>query len=289
MDYKIPILITVVAVALILVNLTTKEDFVNPLNGNYLQYLTSAKSPGYCALKKSTLNNGVLRIFYPKGACGKDKTETCGISAVAVYPDNLNPRRATLSADVLFETGFVFDGGKLGLGFEMGSAGATGGHANSTASSCRVIFKKGGSASCYIYVPLGSRQTDAKLIKLATGQSVYGAEFFEANFPQGSFKVGVKNRVKIGVKMNTPGRADGECFMTINGTTMRKVGIMWLTSNVNDGITRVNNTSFIGGDWVSSKDQYVQMSNMKLVDTFPVFQVNSCNPTEFKYNLTTCK
>ena len=246
-----------------------KEGFENSLSESYLQYLTNAKSPGYFNLKNSSLTDGVLRIFYPKDACGKDKTATCGISAVAMYPDNLNSKMATLSADVLFEPGFAFDGGKLGLGFEMGSAGATGGHANTTASSCRVIFKKGGSASCYIYVPLGSTQTDAKLIKFASGQSVYGAEFFEDIFTEGTFKVGVKNTVEIGVKMNTPGVPDGECFMSINGTVARKTGIMWLTENVNEGITRLNHTSFVGGTLHSSRDQYVQISNIKLTDTFP--------------------
>jgi hypothetical protein len=268
------------------------EKFTNPLSGTYIDYLVGQKPPGYFNLKLSTLKNGVLRIVYPKGSGGKDQTATCGISAVAVYPDNLNPKMATLTADVLFEPGFAFDGGKLGLGFEMGSAGATGGHANTTASSCRVIFKKGGSASCYIYVPIGSIQTDTKLMTLAAGNQTYGSEFFEAEFPEGTFKVGVKTKVRIGVKMNSAGKANGECFMSIgnNGdtVTMRKIGIQWLTSNVNQGITRINNTSFIGGIWTSSKDQALQLSNMKLDDVYPSFLPKACGQTEFKYKMPKC-
>jgi len=266
MDY---VILSIVIVCVIVVLMTQKEDFVNLLSRNYIEYLK--KAPGYFNLKKSTVFGDTIRVFYPKDACGKDKTETCGISAVVAYPGNLDPKIATLSADVLFEPGFAFDGGKLGLGFEMGSGGATGGHANKTASSCRVIFKKGGSASCYIYVPLGSTQTDAKLIKLASGQSVYGAEFFEDIFTENTFKVGVKNKVEIGVKMNTPGVPDGECFMSINGNVAKKTGIMWLTDNVKEGITKLNHSSFIGGAQYSSRDQYAQISNIKLTDTFPYF------------------
>lgn len=252
--------------------------------GNYLEYLMNQKSPGYFNKKLATVtdaNNGTLRIQFPEGSCGKDRTQDCGISAVAVYPSNFDNTQATFSADVLFEPGFAFDQGKLGIGLEMGTANATGGHGGSTASSCRVVFKNGGGATCYIYVPLGSKQTDPSLQAFADGKSTYGKEFFGDIFPAGTFKIGVKNSVAIGVKMNTPGNADGECFMTINGVTGRKQGIMWLTDNVSSGITRVNNSQFIGGSWLSSKLQYIQMSNMRLVDNYPVmdFSKTKCTLT----------
>ena len=248
-----------------------KENFSDFRRGTYLNYLKKQTWPAYFALKQSTLENGAIRVVFPEGSCGKINTSKCGISAVAMYPSNFDNKKATLSAKILFEPGFAFDQGKLGIGFEMGTAGATGGHGSATASSCRVIFRNGGAASCYIYVPLGSKQTDPDLQAFADGKSQYGKEFFLGDFPEGTFKVGVKNSVSIGVKMNTPGRVNGECFMTINGKTARKRGIMWLTSNVAQGITQLNHTALIGGIWTSSKNQAFQMSNLKLTPKYPLF------------------
>ena len=264
--------LSIIAIILLMVTKKNKENFSDFRRGTYLNYLMKQTWPAYFDKKAATVSNGVIRMPFPKGSCGKDKLKNCGISAVALYPSNFDNKKATLSAKILFEPGFAFDQGKLGLGFEMGAAGATGGHGSATASSCRVIFRNGGAASCYIYVPLKSKQSDPDLKAFADGKSQYGKEFFLGDFPAGTFKVGVKNSVSIGVKMNTPGRVNGECFMTINGKTARKRGIMWLTSNVAQGITRINHTTFIGGSHYSSKDQWLQMSNLKLTPKYPLFK-----------------
>lgn len=248
-----------------------KENFTAIQGKTYLNYLKNQKTPGYFDKKLSTVSSTAIRVAFPLGSGGHDPVQVKrgGISAVAVYPENLDKTISTLSANIFFAPNFPFDQGKLGMGFEMGTATATGGNGSPTASSCRIIFRNKGAASCYIYVPLGSKQTDPQLQAFADGKSKYGKEVFLANFPEGTFKTGVIHKVAIGVKMNTPGKADGECFMKIDKISVRKTGIMWLTSNVASGITRVNNTALIGGGWTSSRDTWYRMSNMKLTPTFP--------------------
>lgn len=253
---------------------------------DYVSYLTNQTSTGYLDMRLSTVMNGTIRVAFPRGSGGHDPTNVvkCGMRAIAPYPPSFDNTKGTLDSDIFFEPGFAFDQGKLGLGFEMGTANATGGNGTATASSCRVIFRKNGAASCYIYVPLGSKQTDPELQAFADGNSKYGKEFFLDAFPEGTFKTNVTHKVSIGVKMNTPGNADGECFMTIDNITMRKIGIMWLTDNVYSGISIVNNSAFVGGDWVSSKDQWFQMSQMKLTAGFPTFSCKREEETEIKYS-----
>jgi len=274
MKVYIALIIFVVIVGMYYFFATRREHFVAPkvLQGKaFLDYLKKQTSPGYFDKKLSTVTSSTIRVALPLGSGGHDPVQVkrSGISAVAVYPPDFDNKKATLSANVFFAPNFPFDQGKLGLGLEMGTGGATGGNGSPTASSCRVIFRNKGAASCYIYVPLGSKQTDPQLQAFADGKSQYGKEVFLANFPEGTFKAGKLHKVAIGVKMNTPGKADGEYFMKINNTSVRKTGIMWLTSNVAQGISRLNFTSFCGGEWTCSRDSWFRMSNMKLTPTFP--------------------
>lgn len=178
----------------------------------------------------------------------------------------------TFGYSIFFEEGYNFNlGGKLpglygGINDDV-AATCSGGRHNPGCWSARLMFRQKGEAELYLYIPPGVNQNDNKCGKKANSKcpsTGYGNSVGRGtwNWTPGKWMTVVQR-----LKLNTPGKADGEAEVFINGKSVLNVkGITWRTNKA--AVARgVQMQIFHGGhtkQWASPKDQDVHFADFSV-------------------------
>lgn len=193
--------------------------------------------------------DNTLEVTYKGGDVGS----ASGITFHA-QPEGFPASEATLRYQVFFPADFEWrQGGKL-PGMYIGGIGASGGNWSKDCGSVRVVFKEGGAAVAYIYVPLeacgGKDDRDAL-------DKVEGAAFKDVvqhtskgthvwrDGSAGTFTRGAWNDIAVHIKMNSKDKKDGVLEMTINGHTS-SLPFVW-RSSLQTKIEGIAFATFFGG------------------------------------------
>jgi hypothetical protein len=163
-----------------------------------------------------------LRVDYAAGAVGSASGFGFYAAPAGVFP----AEEATLSYRVYFPPDFDWKkGGKL-PGLYLGKPGAAGGNWEAAAGSVRVIFKEGGVAAAYCYLPTQVAPCGtAKGAVAAQGPDYAAVAHLTATkgchvFKGGPlrFAPGSWNAVRLRVRLNSaPGACDGLLELEVNG------------------------------------------------------------------------
>lgn len=178
-------------------------------------------APWYCESKGSgdgecNTTKDTFRVKYKAGAVGSES----GITLHAAPPSIFPSEDVELSYQVFFHKPWDWrEGGKL-IGLYLGD-GASGGDWNRDGGSVRVIFKEGGKGCGYVYIPLQvARRDDMEDVQPREYRDIVshtakGDHLWRDGV--NTFKVGSWNDVRLRVRLNAPGRADGTVELEING------------------------------------------------------------------------
>jgi hypothetical protein len=182
---------------------------------------------------KITAKDGSLRVDYIEGEVGSDS----GVTFHA-QPAKFPAAECTLSYQVFFNEHFDWkEGGKL-PGLYVGGVGASGGNWSDDCGSARIVFKQGGAAVAYVYVPLQvcGGKDDRHILDKVEGpafanvvQHTTKGTHVWRDGTAGTFKRGAWNDVHLHLKMNDPGAKDGVLELGINGK-VTKLPFVWRTS-----------------------------------------------------------
>jgi hypothetical protein len=157
---------------------------------------------------------------------------------------------ACLSYDVQFEDGFEFNqGGKL-PGFFGGDA-PTGGRIpnGSDGFTSRFMWRSGGRGEVYAYIPSSIE---------------HGTSFGRGSW---SFATGRWQRISQYLKLNTPGQADGQFKVWLDGNLVYEVSNVELRTVDSLKINGFLVHTFFGGNdqsWASPKDQSIWFSDFSV-------------------------
>ncbi len=194
-----------------------------------------------------------LEVRYPKGGIGGPSGYQflCRFPALGLRPCS----GARLSYRVRFDAGFDFvKGGKLpGLG---GGANNTGGSPPNGRDgwSARLMWRPGGRVVHYLYHP---------------GQAgVYGddLEWTRGGEPV-RFTPGRWARVESRVRLNTPGRSDGEVEGYFDGVRVLAAGGLRFRDVPDLALDVFYFSTFFGGaepDWAPSKDEAARFADFRI-------------------------
>ena len=228
----------------------------------------------------------VLTVKYPAGSWSPGSPKPGGVLNYA-FPTKTNPfektypvsnEGATLEYDVYFPDNFEFvKGGKLPglMGGASNGIGCGGGNRNFDCFSYRLMWRRNGYGEAYIYAPFPSfdpgfcsdlppcdtRQTSVACnhCQGETGHSIGRATF---QFPRGQW-----TRLKLQMRLNTPGVANGILRLSVNGNVVIDRGNMVWRTDPSVNIEGVNIASWFGGSndsWSPSTDQELKMKNFRM-------------------------
>jgi hypothetical protein len=234
----------------------------------------------------STSGQPVMQVSYPAGSWSPGSEKPGGV-LFYTYPTKTNPSEktfpfsqdgATLEYEVYFPLEFEWvKGGKLPgfMGGDSNGIGCGGGNRDEDCFSYRIMWRRDGFGEAYVYLPFSAQDAflcsdvpscDVKQTSLAcnhcTGSS--GWSIGRASF---QFQRGTWNRLKLQMKLNTPGFPDGLLKLTVNDlTVIEKNNVVWRT-NPSVSIEGINIASWYGGSsssWAPILDQRLYMKNFRL-------------------------
>jgi hypothetical protein len=210
---------------------------------------------------KLSIHKDALRVEYVAGEVGS----ASGITFHA-KPTGFPKSDVTLRYQVFFSKDFDFkEGGKL-PGIFIGGAGAAAGNWSDDSGSARVVFKQGGAAVAYIYVPTQVCDQDRLDAVQGTGFAAVanhtekGTHVWRDGVTR--FKTDSWNDVAIHVKLNSGKERDGILGLEINGVR-KELPFMWRT-NPKLEISGIAFSTFFGGSTKAAsapKDAYTEFRN----------------------------
>lgn len=160
---------------------------------------------------------------------------------------------------VNFASGFEWGcKGKIG-GLKVGPGTSSGCNYSSNGASNRLMWNAGGGAYSYVYIPQGSEGRQPKELSSPPncGQDVWKEDF------AGVFKTGTWHTIRLGIKLNTPGSADGKLLFGVDGTVKTLSGVVWrLDSGIK--IEGFDVAVFHGGPCSANESSSVQIRNIKV-------------------------
>ncbi|RPD58093.1 hypothetical protein L226DRAFT_546999 [Lentinus tigrinus ALCF2SS1-7] len=177
-----------------------------------------------------------------------------------------------LGYDVLFEDGFEWvKGGKLpGIFGGVGdhAYGCSGGRQNGRCMcfDLRLMWRGKGIGELYAYLPHEQRNTD-RLLPIPPKSIQHPDYGFSVGRGAWTFTARKWTRVLELVKMNAPGKEDGEIRVYIDGKlVIHATGLILRTEQGQDGrVQGLHFQTFFGGnspDWASPKDQRAWFANI---------------------------
>jgi hypothetical protein len=220
-----------------------------------------------------------MRVVYKAGVRGSESGHSFRANPLGQLP----AEAATLSYDVYFPEDFVWgntsEGGKL-PGFGIGTSQTDRDHVYATgckwkddAGSVRVMWREGGKAVVYVYVP--TQATGGNVGGDVIGRQ--GAEYRRVAHSTGgcgndlwrhvdtmTFQKGSWNSVRVHIRLNTVGHANGVLALTVNGK-VREVRDITFRTDPSVKITVVHFSTFFGGgdSYAPTKDVWAKFSNFK--------------------------
>lgn len=213
-----------------------------------------------------------LQVDYPRGSYKPSSDREGGLGFYASPRGQFPADEAELRYSVLFDEGWDWaKGGKLpGLyvSRSAGAPGASGGHVVPDAATCRVMWRAGGAAEAYVYLPSnGTRHLTYRDIPgLVQGGGAHGDSLWRGLL---RLHAGAWNDVAMRLRLNSfdkagQARTDGGLELTVNGVTRRFDKLVWRTTP--DGAIQgvVFHTFFGGGDpsWATPRDARAWFSNV---------------------------
>ncbi|KAI0781510.1 polysaccharide lyase family 14 protein [Trametes elegans] len=206
-----------------------------------------------------------LKAHYPQGSFKLSAKPQGGLSFYAPGPSSVDlttAKEATLTYSVFFEDDFDFvKGGKL-PGFYGGdddnvAVSCSGGRRDDVCFSVRFMWRTKGAGELYTYLPpsKAANQAVCDIPPFSTCNDVFGA-----SVGRGSFNFGAGTRTTIGqrVRLNDPGKANGEIELFVEGKSVFVVpGLELVTSN-KGRIRGIQMQTFFGGgseSFATPKDQ----------------------------------
>ncbi len=236
--------------------------FHNPTN------ITGVKE-GFCSIVDDPQDNTskVLQVSYPKGIIQEKKTHW------HLKFDQTDA--VTLAYQVMFPVEFDFvRGGKLpGL---YGGSAPRGGQSTNTGDgfSIRIMWRELGVLCSYLYHK--DKDPEAK----------WGKDYFFMNTENKNVPIeksvwktmntkfedrmyitpGIWHTIKIYIKMNTPGKEDGEMICSLDGKEAVNVHLSF-RKDLSFGIDTFAFTSFFGGNdltWAPTKDEVVYFKDFTI-------------------------
>jgi len=182
------------------------------------------------------------------------------------------------------EPGKPFDfvkGGKASvLGFQFGSGDSSGGEWSSTAASARLMFRRGGAASLYMYYGksdtseaginnVNDQQPEYAKIARPTGTAGHSMwENTKSENPLPAFRPGQWHAVKIYGRMNTAAKFDGAVGMSVDGATRMYTKMRWMDKPA--PLTDLTAAVFFGGSdssWNPPAASTIYFRNFKVTTT----------------------
>jgi hypothetical protein len=216
------------------------------------------------------LDDGSLKVFYPKGSYSPSKSIQGGIGFYA-SPENMFPAQELIfSYDVKFDETFqsVLAGKLPGLFFSEGTdkkymREASGGKHSNTTSSLRIVWRKDFDVEAYVYLPKNQSPEYQQIPNLIQNDD-FGDSLWRGLF---KFQPTQWNKIMIRVKMNTFDKdgtpnANGILEICINEQRQKFTTLIW-TTNPSTSITAILFSTFFGG----SSEKYATP-----VDTWSYFK-----------------
>lgn len=185
---------------------------------------------------------------------------------------------ATVSYEVFFPDSFTWvKGGKVGFGFGLGDGDeyASGADWENRCGSVRTMWREGGQAIGYLYLPKeglsrdGVIRAQSKAFQASCEGSLgkpAGIDVFFKNRAGLSFTKGW-NSVSVHVKLNAPGKNDGVYRLTVNGVTRELTDVKYR----NNGSIHINGvifSTFFGGssgEWACTTPQRISFRRVQVV------------------------
>ena len=234
-------------------------------------------SKGLVLLGGRTTTYTPAQIVAWKGSCGGTCKNTGDVLSVTMQPGLRKPSSGGMKKllelspgvneilsefEVRFgEPGKAFDfvkGGKASvLGLEFGKGDASGGEWSNGAASARMMWRRDGAASLYVYYGKNSgTDTSSTADQLPEYSAVHASpsgsgaghslwENKRSKTPLPFFKPGVWHRVQIYARMNTSAKHDGVVGMSVDGDTRVYSRMRWLDTPKN--VSRLTAVTFFGG------------------------------------------
>ena len=182
------------------------------------------------------------------------------------------------------EPGKPFDfvkGGKASvLGFQFGTGDSSGGEWSSTAASARLMFRRGGAASLYMYYGksdtseaginnINDQQPEYAKIAKPTGTAGHSMwENTKSENPLPAFRPGQWHSVKMYGRMNTAAKFDGAVGMSVDGSTRVYTKMRWMDKPA--PLTDLTAAVFFGGSdssWNPPVASTIYFRNFKVTTT----------------------
>lgn len=208
------------------------------------------------------IGSNTLKVTYPQGSYIPSSPNRGGFQFYA-RPKTFPSQQITFTYRVMFPTGFDWvKGGKL-PGLWIGNMGASGGKHMKDGSSFRVMWREGGAAEAYVYLP---RQPNITMYQQPgyINNGPYGESLWRGQF---AFRTDVWNNITLLLKVNTPGKADGIIALTINNITQRTDGVLWIDDKKQYKVSGLMMHTFFGGSdasWATPMEQNIYFRNFRV-------------------------
>lgn len=208
------------------------------------------------------INGNILKATYPEGSYIPSSPFSGGFQFYA-QPKVFPSQSIRFSYKVMFPSGFNWvKGGKL-PGLWIGNMGANGGNHLQDGSSFRIMWRSGGAAEAYLYLP---RQPNSTFYE--QNGYVYNDQYGESLWRnQYIFQTNVWNNITLFIKVNTPNEANGIISLTINNVTQHMVGVLWIKNNKQQFVNGLMMHSFFGGNdgtWATPTQQYILFKDFQV-------------------------
>ena len=260
---------------------------------------TPANTSGLSILGGKTTAYTPAQIVAWKGSCGGTCTALGDVLSVTMKPGLKQPSSGGMKKhfalppgvneilsefEVQFgEPGKAFDfvkGGKASvLGFEFGKGDASGGEWSKAAASARMMWRRDGAASLYVYYGKNN-VTAAGVVSTADQLPEYGSvhatpsggtaghslwENKRSKTPLPFFKPGVWHRVQIYARMNSSAKYDGIVAMSVDGDARTYNRMRWLDAPT--PASQLTAVTFFGGSdstWNPPTEATIRFRNIRV-------------------------
>jgi hypothetical protein len=195
------------------------------------------------------LNKSYIQVNYDAGSFESEG----GFKFYSQPPYVFPSKSACFSYLVKFPDNFDFvKGGKL-PGMWIGNQGANGGVNLDNGFSSRFMWRSGGQAEVYLYVPL-NQTTDYQ--KLIINNNNYGDSLWRGLL---NLELDIWNNMTMCIKLNTYDKYDGILKVINNNNTFEFDTLKW-TNHKDELINGLMMTTFFGGNDISWAPKYNTMT-----------------------------
>lgn len=199
-----------------------------------------------------------MQVKYPAGSF-----QNAGGFKFYSQPYGFPTNTACLTYSILFLNNFQWvKGGKL-PGLWIGDIGANGGNHIDNGFSARFMWRSGGDAEVYLYLPNNQKNEYHQQI---ISNNDYGDYLWRSVF---KFQQSQWNNISLCITLNTPQSYDGVLEAQINNITMNITNLMW-TPNPTLKINGIMMNTFYGGNdptWAPKDTMYSYFKNFTIKTT----------------------